>query len=123
MFAEDIKKITKENGNFRKVIYTGKFTQIVVMSIPVGSDIGAETHDHTDQIICIVDGEGMAYVNGDERPIDEHDVVFVPAGIKHNFVNTGDEPLKLFTVYAPPEHADGTIHVTKDDAIEAERGE
>lgn len=121
MFAEDIKKITKENSYFRKVVYTGKFTQVVVMSLAVGEDIGEEVHDQTDQIICVVDGEGTAYLGREERSINEHDIVFVPAGITHNFKNTGDEDLKLFSVYSPPEHEDGTIHKTKEDALEAEK--
>jgi mannose-6-phosphate isomerase-like protein (cupin superfamily) len=116
MYVEDIKKITKENTNFRTVLHTGKNAQIVVMSIPVGGDIGEEVHSNTDQIIFIVDGEGEAVLSGETRRIEEHDTVFVPAGTIHNFKNIGDEDLKLFTVYAPPEHSDGTVHKTKDDA-------
>lgn len=123
MFAEDIKKITKENTNFRKVVRTGKYTQLVLMSIPENEDIGEEVHEETDQIICIVEGEGLTIINGEERAIDKHDIVFVPAGAMHNFKNTGDEPLKLFSVYAPPEHPDGTIHQTKEEAVEAEKNE
>ncbi len=121
MFAEDIKKDTKQNTYFRKVLHTGEKSQIVAMSIPVGQDIGEEVHPNTDQIIFIVDGVGEASVNGETRRIEEHDVVFVPAGAKHNFVNIDDEDLKLFTVYAPPEHPDGTIHATKAEAIAAEK--
>lgn len=120
MYAEDIKKITKENTNFRTVLYTGKYTQIVAMSIPVGGDIGEEVHPNTDQIIFIVDGDGEAILNGETRRIEEHDVVFVPAGTTHNFKNIDDEELKLFTVYAPPEHPDGTVHKTKEDAQKEE---
>ena len=120
MFAEDIKKLTKENTNFRKVLHTGTYSQIVAMSIPSGGDIGEEVHPNTDQMIFIIDGDGTAILNGETRKIEEHDVVFVPAGTTHNFKNTGDEDLKLFTVYAPPEHPDGTIHKTKEDAEQAE---
>lgn len=120
MYAEDIKKLTKENTNFRTVLYTGKQAQIVAMSIPVGEDIGEEVHPNTDQIIFIVDGDGEAILNGETRRIEEHDVVFVPAGTTHNFKNIGDEELKLFTVYAPPEHLDGTVHKTKEDAEKEE---
>lgn len=120
MYTEDIKKITKANENFRKVLHTGTYSQIVAMSIPVGGDIGQEVHQNTDQMIFIVDGDGEAMVAGDTRLIEEHDVVFVPAGTVHNFKNLGDEDLKLFTVYAPPEHLDGTIHTTKEDAEKAE---
>ena len=120
IFADDIKKLTKENTNFRKVLHTGTHSQIVAMSIPVGEDIGEETHFNTDQMLFFVDGECEAIINGETRTVEEHDVVFVPAGAKHNFKNTGDEDLKLFTVYAPPEHKDGTVHKTK---AEASRGE
>ncbi len=116
MFAEDIKKLTKENINFRKVLYTGEYSQIVAMSIPVGGDIGEEVHKNTDQMLFIVDGEGEAELNGEKKRIGEHDVVFVPAGTTHNFRNTDDEDLKLYTVYAPPEHPDRTIHRTKAEA-------
>lgn len=122
MFLEDIKKLTKENSNFRKVLYTGKHSQIVAMSISVGGDIGEETHPNTDQILFIVDGEGEAIVQGITRRIEEHDVIFVPAGTLHNFRNTCDEDLKLFTVYSPPAHPDGTIHPTKADAQKSEKG-
>lgn len=123
MFLEDIKKLTEENVNFRKVLYTGKFIQIVAMSISVGSDIGEETHPNTDQVLFIVDGEGEAVVGGISRRVEEHDVIFVPAGTKHNFINTRDEDLKLFTLYSPPQHPDGTIQVTKEDAMKTEGGE
>lgn len=118
MFAEDIKKLTKENNNFRKVLHTGVNSQIVAMSIPVGGDIGEEVHPRTDQLLFIVDGKCEAKLNGETKRVEKHDVVFVPAGTKHNFVNIGEEDLKLFTVYAPPEHPDGTIHRTKEEAQE-----
>lgn len=120
MFVEDIKKLTKENTNFRTVLHTGKFSQIVAMSLPVGGDIGEEVHNNVDQILVFVDGEGEAILNGETRKVEEHDVVFVPAGATHNFKNTGDEELKLFTVYSPPEHPDGTVHKTKEDAEKEE---
>ena len=116
MFITNIKKITKENTNFRTVLYTGVYCQIVAMSIPMGEEIGEEVHSHTDQTIVIVDGEGEAILNNEVRSIDEHDVVFVPAGVMHNIKNTGDEALKLFTIYAPPEHPDKTVHKTKEEA-------
>lgn len=122
MFLEDIKRLTKENTNFRKVLYTGKHSQIVAMSISVGDDIGEEIHPNTDQILFIVDGEGEAIVEGISRKIEEHDVIFVPSGAVHNFKNVGDEDLKLFTVYSPPQHPDGTIHITKADAKKSEKG-
>jgi mannose-6-phosphate isomerase-like protein (cupin superfamily) len=120
MFVADIKKLTKENPYFRKVLHTGRFSQIVAMNIPIGGDIGEEIHQNIDQILFIVDGDAEAILNGETRNIEEHDVVFVPAGTTHNFKNIGDEELKLFTVYAPPEHPDGTVHETKGDAEEEE---
>lgn len=115
MFAEDIKQVTKDNTNFRKVLHTGEYSQIVAMAIPVGGDIGEEVHATTDQLLFFVDGEGVAILNGETRSVSEHDVVFVPAGVTHNFKNTGDEALKLFTVYAPPAHADGTVQKIKSE--------
>lgn len=120
MYATDIKKLTEENTNFRTVLHTGQHSQIVAMSIPVGGDIGEETHEDTDQMLFFVDGEGEAILSGETRKVEEHDVVFVPAGTTHNFKNVGDEDLKLFTVYAPPEHPDGTVHKTKAEAEAAE---
>lgn len=120
MYAEDIKKRTKENTNFRTVLHTGVHSQIVAMNIPVGEDIGEETHADVDQILYFVDGDCEAILNGETRKLEKHDIVFVPAGTTHNFKNDGDEDLKLFTVYSPPEHQDGTVHVTKADAQKAE---
>lgn len=116
MFIEDIKKLTKENSNFREVIHTGKFGQIVVMSIPIGGEIGEEVHEGMDQILFIVKGNGMGFLAKEKRAVVEHDVMYVHAGTKHNLVNIGTTDLKIFTIYAPPGHADGTIHKTKKDA-------
>lgn len=111
-----MKKLTKENNNFRKVIFTGKYSQLVVMSIAPGEEIGEEVHPHTDQILFFVMGEGQAIIEGQASDFEKRDAIFIPAGTKHNFVNTGNEDLKLYTVYSPPEHKDGTIHKTKADA-------
>lgn len=121
MYTEDIKKITKDNINFRKVLHTGVYSQIVAMSIPIGGDIGEEVHPQTDQLVFLVEGEGQAITNGEIKNIEEHDVVFIPAGTIHNIKNTGDEDLKLFTIYAPPEHSDGVIHKTKEEAEQEEK--
>lgn len=123
MFAQNIKEAAKENTNFRTVLYTGTYGQLVVMSIPVGGDIGEETHQGTDQVLFFVEGEGEAILNGESRKVYKHDVVFVPAGTLHNFKNVGSEDLKLFTVYAPPQHPDKTVHKTKAEAVEAEKEE
>ncbi len=117
VFEGDIKRIAKDNDFFRRVLYTGPHSQLVVMSIPVGDDIGEETHANTDQILFVVDGEGQAILNGQVQPAEEHSVIFVTAGTRHNIKNIGHKALKLFTVYAPPEHAEGTVHKTKEDAM------
>ena len=119
-YQANIKELAKENTLFRKVVYTGKYSQLVLMSIPAGGDIGEETHDTIDQILFFVKGEGEAVLSGESKPIKKGDVVFVPAGTLHNFKNTGQEDLKLYTVYSPPAHPDGTVHATKEEAEAAE---
>lgn len=123
MFVRNIKELAKENTNFRTVIATGPHSQLVVMCIPVGGEIGEEVHPDTDQILVFVEGRGEAVLNGEKQNVQKHDVVLVPAGVTHNFTNSGNEDLKLYTVYAPPHHKDGTIHKTKQDADEAEKKE
>jgi mannose-6-phosphate isomerase-like protein (cupin superfamily) len=119
-FEGDIRKAAKQNSAFRRVLATGKKSQLVLMSIPAGEEIGSEVHPETDQILFVVDGEAKAVVNGQTTEVEEDGVVFVPAGARHNLINDGDEELKLFTVYSPPEHADGTVHLTKAEALAAE---
>lgn len=119
-FHDDIKKLARENDNFRKVIYTGPKSQLVVMSIPVDGEIGEETHPTIDQLLFSVDGAGEAILNDQSSSFRVDEVVFVPAGTKHNFKNTGMEDLKLYTVYSPPAHKDGTIHKTQLDAVQDE---
>ena len=116
-FNEDIVKLARKNDYFRRVLLTTELSQLVVMSIQPGEDIGEETHDGIDQILSIVSGAGAAIIEGVTSPVKAGSVVVVPAGTRHNFVNTGKEPLKLYTVYAPPDHKDGTIHRTKADAL------
>ena len=116
MFHQDIKKLALENTNFRKVIYTGQNCQLVLMSIPIGGEIGEETHSTIDQILFLVEGKGEAIIEGQLFPFIENEVVFVPAGTKHNFKNTSDKDLKLYTIYSPPAHKDETIHKTKEEA-------
>ena len=122
MFAGDIEKLAKANSNFRQVLQTGRHSQIVAMHIPVGGDIGREVHPANDQIVIVGDGYGEAILDGETRTIEEDDIVFVPTGTEHNFKNTGDEDLKLLTIYAPPAHPDGTVHRTKQEAQQAETG-
>lgn len=121
MFNVDIKKAALENSNFRKVLYTGPHSQLVVMNISVGGDIGEETHQTIDQILFFVEGTAVAILNDESSVVKEGGVVFVPAGTKHNFKNSGDRDLKLYTVYSPPGHKDGTIHATKADAEKEEQ--
>jgi mannose-6-phosphate isomerase-like protein (cupin superfamily) len=118
-YIGDIEKETKDNNNFRKVLYTAKNSQLVVMCIQPKDEIGEEVHD-LDQFIRVEDGKGKAILNDVEYEIEDDYAVVIPAGVKHNVINTGDEPLKLYTVYSPPEHRDGTIHVTREQAMEDE---
>jgi len=111
-YVTDIKKAAKENDAFRRVVFTAGKSQLVLMSLLPGEEIGAEVHDG-DQVLYIVDGEGLAVIDGERQSIDKGSIVFVPAGAHHNIVNTDHEPMKLFTVYAPPQHAVGTIQARK----------
>jgi mannose-6-phosphate isomerase-like protein (cupin superfamily) len=115
-----IATVAEESPDFRRVLWTGTHTQLVIMTIPPGGEIGEEVHEDTDQILTFVSGTGEAMVAGDRRKVAQGDLVVVPAGKKHNFVNTGENPLILYTVYGPPEHADGAVHKTKEEADEAE---
>ena len=119
IFDQDIIEYAKQNTDFRRVLKTGKNSQLVLMAIPPGGEIGGEVHDDTDQILVFVSGEGEAVVGEETKDIGPNHLTFVPAGSFHNFKNTGTEPLRLFTIYAPPEHADGTVHHTKEDADRA----
>ncbi len=118
-YIGDIEKETEENDNFRKVIYTAKNSQLVVMSIQPGDEIGEEVHD-LDQFIRIEDGKGKAVLNDIEHEIEDDYALVIPAGVKHNVLNTGDKPLKLYSIYSPPEHRDGVVHETREKAMEDE---
>ena len=111
-----IATVAEESPDFRRVLWTGKHTQLVVMTIPAGGEIGEEVHEDIDQILTFVSGVGEARVGGATRKVAQGDLVVVPAGTKHNFLNTGENPLILYTVYGPPEHADGAVHKTKEEA-------
>lgn len=115
-YITDIEKETKESNNFRKVLYTGQNSQLVVMSLKPGEDIGAEVHD-LDQFIRIEEGRGRAVLDGKEHQIEDDWAVVVPAGVEHNIINEGEEDMKLYTVYSPPEHRDGVLHETKEEAM------
>jgi mannose-6-phosphate isomerase-like protein (cupin superfamily) len=116
----DIVRAARDNDAFRREVVTGTYEQVVVMTIPPGGEIGDEVHNDTDQVLAFVDGQGEAILDGERSPIGPNDLVFVRAGTRHNFVNTGDEPLRLLTIYAPPEHEPGTVHQTKEEADAAE---
>ena len=120
-FNEDILALATENAYFRRVLSTGPHAQVVVMSIPPAGEIGEEVHTDVDQILVFVTGEGAAVLDGERSHVSPGRLVHVPAGTLHNVVNTGSVDLKLYTVYAPPEHAPGTVHRTKAEA-DAEEG-
>jgi mannose-6-phosphate isomerase-like protein (cupin superfamily) len=110
-----IATVAETSPDFRRVLWTGKHTQLVVMTIPPDGEIGEEVHE-VDQILTFVSGVGTAKVGADTRKVAQGDLVVVPAGTKHNFTNAGPNPLVLYTVYGPPEHADGAVHATKQEA-------
>ena len=110
----------EKSPDFRRVLFTGEHTQLVIMTIPPGGEIGEEVHEDTDQILTFVSGTGEARVGPDARKVTQGDLVVVPAGTQHNVVNTGPIPLVLYTVYGPPEHAEGAVHATKEEAEQAE---
>lgn len=116
----DIKQKAKANSYFRQVLSTGEHTQIVVMSIPSGGEIGEEVHPDNDQVLYFVEGQGKAILDSKEISFDEDDIFLVKAGTKHNFINTGSKDLKIITAYSPPHHPEGTIHKTKEEAEKAE---
>ncbi|HEX8270795.1 MAG TPA: cupin domain-containing protein [Flavobacterium sp.] len=113
----NLEKETLANNNFRRVLYTAKNSQLVLMSLKPNEDIGAEIHEHNDQFLRFEAGQGKVIVDDTEYKVGDGDVVIVPAGAKHNVINTSDtDPLKLYTVYSPPDHKDGLVHKTKADA-------
>ncbi|WP_250446783.1 cupin domain-containing protein [Actinotalea sp. C106] len=111
-----IATVAEQSADFRRVLWTGKHSQLVIMTVPPGGEIGEEVHEDIDQILSFVSGTGEAIVSGQTRKVAAGDLVVVPAGRTHNFVNTGENPLILYTVYGPPEHADGAVHATKEEA-------
>jgi mannose-6-phosphate isomerase-like protein (cupin superfamily) len=117
----DILEAAWTNDAFRRVVMTGEHEQVVVMTIPPGGEIGEEVHPRTDQVLAFVDGRGEARLDGEISSVGPNDLVFVRAGTRHNFINVGELPLRLITIYAPPEHAPSTVHMTRADAEAAER--
>ena len=120
-FLTNIEEDTLQNDNFRKVIYTASHSQLVLMTLQPGENIGEEVHDHVDQFFRIESGIGKVVLNGEEFEISGGSAVVIPAGTLHNVINIGSEPLKLYTIYSPANHPDGTIHKTKIEADEYEK--
>ena len=113
-YVTNIEKATLENENYRKVLYTAKNSQLVLMTIQPGDEIGEEIHE-LDQFIRLEAGKARVTLDGVEHSLEDDWAVVIPAGTKHNVVNVGDEPVRLYSVYSPPEHKDGTVHATKAD--------
>ncbi len=120
-YIGNIEKETLENENFRKVINTSEKSQLVLMSIPPKEEIGMEIHNEHDQFIRIEQGKALIILDGEEFKIEDDFAVVIPAGTEHNVINIGDEDLKLYTIYSPPEHPDGIIHKNKEEADEYEK--
>lgn len=127
-YVFNIEKATMGNRNFRTTKWTGEHLQVTLMSIPASADIGLEVHPHTDQFLRIERGEGFVQMGRSKDNLAFHarvssgDAILVPAGTWHNVINTGNMPLKLYSIYAPPEHAHGTVHKTKAEAEAEEKG-
>lgn len=121
MYHSNIETETLNNTFFRKVLFTGKHMQLVVMSLNPSEEIGTEVHDHVDQFFRVEDGTAKFVVNGKNVIAKEDEVVIIPAGSEHNVINVGHNVLKLYTIYAPPNHPDGTIHKDKAEAEEYEK--
>lgn len=116
-YVTNIEDRTLENDNFREVLFTAPGIQLVLMTIGVGDEIGLETHDDVDQFIRVESGEGKAILDGREHALEDGSAVVIPRGTEHNVVNVSkSEPLKLYSIYTPPEHPDGTVHKTKAEA-------
>ena len=117
-YVINIEEKTLENNYFREVLFTTDKSQLVVMALKPGEDIGMEVHSDHDQFIRIESGKGKAIMNGEEHEITDGSAIVVPAGTQHNVINTSEVEMKLYTIYTPPEHKQGTIHKTKEEAKE-----
>ncbi|MBU0706284.1 cupin domain-containing protein [Patescibacteria group bacterium] len=116
-FFANIEKDTLENSNFRKVLYSAKHCQLVLMSLKPGEEIGMEVHEENDQFFRFESGEGMCIIDGNEYQLKDGVSIIVPSGAQHNVINTSEtDELKMYTIYSPAHHKDGTIHATKEDA-------
>jgi mannose-6-phosphate isomerase-like protein (cupin superfamily) len=115
-YVDNIEQATLANEDFRRVLYTGPHLQLVLMTLPPGCDIGEEVHEDRDQFFRIEEGQGVIRIDGLDNKVEDDFAVIVPAGARHNVINTGAAPLRLYTIYAPPEHRDGVVHKTKEQA-------
>jgi len=115
-YCDNIEKRTVDNQDFRRVLYTGHHLQLVLMSLPPDCDIGEEVHENRDQFFRIEEGEGVVVIDGVENRVEDDFAVIVPAGARHNVINRSGQPLKLYTIYGPPEHKDGIVQSTKEEA-------
>lgn len=115
-YVDNIEQATIGNEDFRRVLYTGEHIQLVAMTLQPGEEIGEEVHDDRDQFFRIEEGSGEIRIDGKANRVEDDFGVIVPAGARHNVVNTGDAPLRLYTIYGPPEHVDGIVHGTKQEA-------
>lgn len=116
-FVTNIEEDTLANDNFRKVIFTAPYSQLVLMTLQPGEDIGMEVHDNVDQFFRIEAGTGKVVIAGEEHQISDGFAIVIPAGTEHNVLNTGSESMKLYTIYSPANHQDGVIHATKAEAL------
>jgi mannose-6-phosphate isomerase-like protein (cupin superfamily) len=119
-FVENIEERTADNSDFRRVIYTAEHMQLVLMSLGAGEEIGEEVHEESDQFFRIETGAGEVWMSGVVTAIKDGYAIVIPAGVRHNIRNTGRTPLKVYTLYAPPHHANGTVHATRADAEAAD---
>ncbi len=115
-YNDNIEALTIASDDFRRVLYTGKHLQLVLMTLQPGEEIGSEVHDEIDQFFRFEEGEGVVDIDGVENKVEDGSGVIVPSGARHNVRNTGTKPLKLYTLYGPPEHRDGIVQATKADA-------
>ena len=121
-YNANIEELTLANSNFRQVLFTGKYAQLVLMSLKPGEEIGMETHPSVDQFFRFEKGAGKVIIDGEEYIVGNGSAIVVPAGSQHNVINTSTtEDLKLYTIYSPPNHPDGIIHATKAEAGAAEK--
>lgn len=117
-FKENIEQLTLDNTDFRRVLYTGERSQLVLMALKPGEEIGAEVHEENDQFFRFEAGTGTVIIDSTEYGVKDGDAIIVPRGAEHNVINTSNvEPLKLYTIYAPPHHADGIVRTTRDEAV------